>query len=271
MGQRVVMVNPDWKRGFVDKFLVCRPGSGLLAGKIYVDEVVPITNFSIDDLTHTQIAYTGDYLIRIRHSLNDDTLSENVFLINEPKLVHVSSKFTLGPKVREYIDVLKNKEIKLFSMLGGLEEMKPVFDCSMRLVKRFLAPMSQVDNEMYEFILDELKYSKDIDCPVTWGMAAKKPQWLTVRERLVTDSDGNTANHTSEHWLLIHKNGDVTMPELEPTKGAHIDLESQRTLKIYNAAPQPMPDTVYRAVKITIGVNEVDGLLRGVALKLYKS
>jgi hypothetical protein len=60
------------------------------------------------------------------------------------------------------------------------------------------------------------------------------------------------------------------MPELAPTKGARIDANSQRTLEIFTAAPKPMPEDVVQAMKITIGVNEIEGDLCGISINLYK-
>ena len=62
----------------------------------------------------------------------------------------------------------------------------------------------------------------------------------------------------------------VVLRCLDPTKGVRIDATTQRTLETYSAPPKPMPDDVVQAIKITIGINEVDSVLRGISLKLYK-
>lgn len=259
--QRVIMVRPDWEKGFIDKFLVC---------DLSLKKVEQIFPFDVDNLSHSQYAVPGNHLIRIRHCLTSNTLSEDVFLINQPH-PHKITKAKIGEEVEKYLKLLRNKEHKLFSILGGLNEMTKIeFDCPQNLVKRFLAPVKTVDEEMYNFICGELKYSRSEDCPTTWGAANKKPKWLNVRERLSVNADGTTANHISEHWVLIYAHGRVEMPDLDPTKGARIDASTQRTLETFSAPPKPMPDDVVQAIKITIGVNEVDSLLRGVSLKLYK-
>src|SRR5690606_35971886 len=150
--------------------------------------------------------------IRIRHCLTSNTLSEDVFLINQPHS-HKIMKAKIGEEVEKYLKLLRNKEHKLFSILGGLNEMTKIeFDCPQNLVKRFLAPVKTVDEEMYNFICGELKYSRSEDCPTTWGSANKKPKWLNVRERLSVNDDGTTANHISEHWVLIYAHGRIEMP-----------------------------------------------------------
>lgn len=259
--QRVVMVRPNWEKGYIDKFLVCDLG---------FKEVAPILPLNPEHLSHIQYVTTGNHLIRIRHHLDSNTLSEDVYLVNHPNPIKVR-KPRIGERVEKYLTILRNKEHKLFSILGGLDEMTKVqFDCPQNLVKRFLTPVKTVDEEMYDFICDQLKYSKSEDCPTTWGTATKKPKWLNVRERLSVNADGTSANHISEHWVLLYANGKAAMPDLAPTKGARIDAATQRTLETYSAPPQPMPDDVVRAIKITIGVNEIESNLRGISLKLYQ-
>ena len=73
--QRVVMVNPNWEKGFIDKFLVC---------DLSLNNVEPIYRLDPEHLSHTQYAVSGNHLIRIRHCLTSNTLSEDVFLINQP-------------------------------------------------------------------------------------------------------------------------------------------------------------------------------------------
>lgn len=259
--RRVVMVRPNWEKGYIDKFLVCDLG---------LKEVATIFPLDPENLSHTQFASPGNHLIRIRHCLVTNTLSEEVYLVNHPNPIKVK-KPRIGEGVEKYLTLLRNKEHKLFSILGGLDEMTKVkFDCPQNLVKRFLTPVKTVDEEMYDFICSQLKYSKSEDCPTTWGTATKKPKWLNVRERLSVNADGSSANHISEHWVLISASGKVAMPDLAPTKGARIDAATQRTLETYSAAPQPMPDDVVRAIKITIGVNEIESDLCGISLKLYQ-
>lgn len=260
--QRVVMVRPNWEKGFIDKFLVC---------SLNMNEVSKIYPFDPEHLSHFQYAYTGDHLIRIRHHLDSSKLSEDIFLVNDPKPVCVNSKIKIGAEVEKYLSQMRESDTKLFSIFRGTEMTQVEFDVPHKLVKSFLAPLRMVDEEMYDFIICELKYSKAADCPVTWGYSSKKPKWLNVRERLSVRKDGTTVNHISEHWVLFFNDGRVTMPDLEPTKGAQIDAASQRTVKVFNTPPQPMPDDVVKAIKITIGVNEVDELLRGIALKLYRN
>lgn len=260
--QKIVMVRPDWDKGIVEKFLVCT---------LSLDSVVKIHPFDPEHLSHIQYAEPGNHLIRIRHHLATNTLSEDIFLISYPKPITVNSKAKIGKEVQEHLQALRSKEHKLFSIFRGVDMTPDEFDCPVRTVRRLLAPLKKADAEMYAFICQELEFSKASDCVTTWSTAGKKPKWLNTRERLVTDAAGDSVIHTSEHWLLIHADGEATMPDLEPTRGAHVDHETQRTLKTYNAPPMPIPDTVVKAVKITIGVNDVDGVLRGVALKMYRN
>lgn len=260
---KVLMVRPCWEKGYIDKHLVA---------SLNLEEVAEIYSFDPEPLSHYQFIKAGDHLIRIRHCLRTNTLSETIYLYSEPNPIVVNKRAVVGPKVKEYLEIMRKPEYMLFSILRGLNEMtSPKFDCPIRMVRRLIQEVSVLDNEMYEFIMQELKFSYEKDCPTSFSNAAKKPKWLNVRERLTTNTDGTTANHTSEHWLLIHKSGVVEMPELQPTKGAHIDAATGRTLEVYNAPPRQMPDDIYRAIKITIGVNEVEGKLRGVALKLYRN
>lgn len=259
--QRVVMVRPNWEKGYIDKFLVC---------DLSLENVIDIFPFDTEHLSHTQYAATGNHLIRIRHCLVNNTLSEDVYLINEPR-PHKVRKANIGEGVEKYLKLLRNKEHKLFSILGGLNEMSKIeFDCPRNVVRSFLAPVKTADEEMYDFICGELPYSRREDCIISWGTASKKPKWLNVRERLSVNADGTTANHISEHWVLIYADGSAEMPDLDPTKGARIDAATQRTLETFSAPPKPMPVDVVQAIKITIGVNEVNGKLRGISLKLYK-
>ena len=259
--QKVVMVRPNWDKGYIDKFLVCDLG---------LKRVMDIYPVDSEHLSHIQYAAIGNHLIRIRHCLKTNTLSEDVYLVSSPTPIIVK-KAKYGEAVQKQVEVLRNKEHKLFSILGGLNEMTKVeFDCPQKLVKRFLTPVKTVDEEMYDFICSQLKYSRREDCPTTWGASAKLPKYLNVRERLSVNADGTTANHVSEHWLLIYADGRTEMPELAPTKGARIDANSQRTLEIFTAAPKPMPEDVVQAMKITIGVNEIEGDLCGISINLYK-
>lgn len=259
--QRVVLVNPDWKKGYVDKFLVC---------DLPTDTVLPIKSLDTELLAHTQEAPIGSHLIRIRQNLKDNTLSEQIFIVGHPKPILVRSTVEPGEVVEAYLKDMRDKQLKLFSIFRGNKMTQLEFDCPVGNVNRFLAPLKAADKEMYDFIYGELKYSKKSDCDTSWGKAGKLPKWLNVRERLVTDNDSNTVLHTSEHWLLIHAGGRVELPELAPTKGARINHETQRTIAVYNAAPTPVADDVIKAVRITIGVNYVDDKLRGIALKLYR-
>ena len=45
--QRVIMVRPDWEKGFIDKFLVC---------DLSLKKVEQIFPFDVDNLSHTQYA-----------------------------------------------------------------------------------------------------------------------------------------------------------------------------------------------------------------------
>ena len=134
--QKVVMVRPNWDKGYIDKFLVCDLG---------LKRVMDIYPVDSEHLSHIQYAAIGNHLIRIRHCLKTNTLSEDVYLVSSPTPIIVK-KAKYGEAVQKQVEVLRNKEHKLFSILGGLNEMTKVeFDCPQKLVKRFLTPVKTVD------------------------------------------------------------------------------------------------------------------------------
>ena len=105
--QRVVMVNPNWEKGFIDKFLVC---------DLSLNNVEPIYRLDPEHLSHTQYAVSGNHLIRIRHCLMNNTLSEDVFLINYPH-PHKIMKAKIGEGVENILNSCetKNTNYSLFS------------------------------------------------------------------------------------------------------------------------------------------------------------
>lgn len=265
--QKVVMVRPDWEKGYIDKNLVC---------PMDLKTVKPVT-FDPELLSHVQYLEDSDYLFTVRYYLNGKKTDENTYFVaNNLKPLKVCTVLTISPLVEDYLTSIRNPDYNLFSILKGvnMSEAK-TFDCRIKTVARFLEPLAAIDPDMYEFIKSELSASYGADCPITWGRAAKLPTWLNVRERLLTKEDGSTVKHTSEHWLLFHEDGSVTFPNIPPTKGAHIDVSTKRTIAVYNNPPFALPEDVIKAVKITLGVNtyehpERGEELGGVALKLYK-
>lgn len=260
--QKVVMVNPKWDKGYIEKYLVV---------PMRCERIVPIHHYDPNILSHVQYAGVGDYIFRIRHFLETNTFEETQVLVTSEQCLIKPTNLTITSEIARYLEALRDSTFKLFSIIKGANmSVYELFDCSIDKRTSFLQPLRLVDPEMFDYVIANLEYSRNIDCEIDWKTAASLPRWLNNRERLVVDVEDKSVLHTSEHWLLFHKDGTVTFPELTPTKGAKIAHESRRTLEVYKAAPVAMPDTVHRAIKITIGANPVGTDMRGVSWNLYQ-
>ena len=260
--QKVIMVNPKWDRGIIDKMLVV---------PLHCNYITPIHHYDVNLLSHVQYAAQGDYVFRARHYLDSDTVELEQYLVCTDTRLIKSKELTITDNISIYLDELQKRDTVLFSIFKGIDmSIHEMFDCDIESRKNFLTPLRFVDDEMYQFIISELQFSRELDCDTEWNGAVKLPRWLNSRERLVINNAGETVLHTSEHWMLFHEDGSVTFPDLDPTKGAKISQESQRTLEVYTAAPVPLPETTVKAIKITIGANPVGETMRGVSWNLYK-
>ena len=260
--QKVVMVNPKWEKGYIEKFLVV---------PMRCVRIVPIHHYDPNILSHVQYATVGDYIFRIRHFLNSNKVEEDQFMVTSQHCLIKPKNLTITREISNHLDAIRNPKFNMFSIIEGANmSIHEQFDCDIASRTKFLRPLQYVDPEMFDYIVSNLEFSRDMDCDIDWRGAANLPQWLNNRERLVIDNNDQTVVHTSEHWLLIHKDGSITFPDLAPTKGARINYETQRTLEVYKAAPTAMPTGVYRAIKITIGANPVGSDMKGISWNIYQ-
>ena len=260
--QKVIMVNPNWGKGYIDRLLVV---------PAHCKYIVPVNKYDPILLSHIQYANVGDYIFRVRHFIKTGTRKENQYLVLSDNDLVTPKNLTITDEIAGHLEELRNPPQLMFSIFKGIDmSIHEMFDCDIASRKKFLTPLKLVDEEMFDFIVDNLQFSRDLDCDINWAGAAKLPRWLNQRERLVIDADGKSLIHTSEHWLLFHENGIVTFPELESTKGAKVDGTTQRTLEVFTAAPHPMPSDVHMAIKITIGANPVGDTMKGISWNLYK-
>lgn len=259
MVTQVMMCKPNWEKGYIDKHLIT---------DLQLEEICPILPMDAELMSHIQLATTGCHLIRVRHYLDSNKVDLSVHLITSPKPLTIKKKLPMSEKVKSFVEAMLVPENKLFSMFRGIDmSHQENFDADVDLVKGVILPLALVDKEMYDFIIEELAFSKASDLPTV--TSSKKPKWLNARERLITDEEGYSIQHVSEHWLLFYPDGKVEFPTLKPTKGAHIKHKTQRLVETYTNPPEPMPDAVVKAVKITIGVTPVNEQMRGIAWKIY--
>lgn len=262
-------IKPDWEKGTIQK---------RVAISFATETFIPFKKFDPEKMTHFQEVMTGDFLFIATYNLKTSKVtSELVRLLASGRTVTYRDVNIDPVGMGEVFKKIRDVRNIMFSDFGSYIELGNLemnnFDVKDPLLFRevLLHHLEKADPEMYQYLVDELSFSFMKDLPLDWGKALRLPKWLNNRSRLVTDHEGKTVKHTSEHWLLIHASGKATFPELEPTKGAQISAESGRTIKMFNATPQAMPDDVTFAVKIVLGANPVDDTMRGVSWILYRA
>lgn len=261
--KQVVLVDPNWVTGIVTKRLVIN---------VHGDKIKPISYFSAEKMTHVQMLESEDILYTYKFNMLTGKAVESL----ERYLIHSKSynmnNSSIRKAITQYTDHLKDPKHLLFSNYPNFLDLEHIHMQDIKNLNSYvklIAKLEEVDPEMFHFIVDQLQYSKRNDLPLIWKAAGRLPLWLNNRSRLVTNQKNETVGHTSEHWLLFHKDGSVTFPELEPTKGAHISAETGRIIEVYNNPPLPMPDTAKRAIKIVLGDHAFEGRMVGVSWTLY--
>ena len=263
----VPLISRDWDKGYVDKFLV-------ITGSNEIKKIMP---FSLKRATPTQYGHVGDTLIRVRHFLTHDEIHEDHFMLDANATMVSRNKRTrakLPTLVKACIALMRDPAYKVVPVLPMVCDMNPKFDCSIPRKSRFIKALDRVDPEMYAFIVEQLKYSRNEDTPSDWrsGKVQPLPQFMNVRERLVVDNekDDNTLSHSSQHWLLWMEDGTIQWDkDLVATSGAKVDASTGKTLKVFSDAPKPLPTNVRRALKIPLGLHNVDNALVGVGWSMY--
>lgn len=236
-------------------------------------QYAPWEKYRPDWASHIQKVSVGDRIYEVRLDARSGLLKQQVILVNKNgkgvnqgmlRADDINSGLIIGGMTNKLNLMYSNfnEYINHLEIRTMIEDTKPY--------EEFLNPLKEVDEEMYSYIIEQLHYSSPTHTPLEWQQSIRLPHWMNTRSRLVTDADGKTVKHTSEHWLLFHRDGTVTFPELEPGRGAHISAETQKTLKMYNAVPLAMPDTVVKAIKILIGANIINDETKGVAWTLYR-
>lgn len=255
-------IKPEWDKGVVRKRIA-------IAGDH--SHILPISTYNPETMTHYQVVRSGDCIFTVTFDLKTNNVrSELVTIYTNRTMTCPTCK---NPATKALLERMKDAGNILFSDFGSFvdleySEMSDIED--IKPYEEFLTPMKEADEEMYLYVLQELAYSKAIDVLMDWDLALQLPLWLNNRSRLTTDKNSNTVKHTSEHWLLRRKDGSWYIPDLEPTKGAHISAETQRTLKVYDHTPLAMPDEIDLAIKFILGAYVIDGHTRGVTWALYK-
>lgn len=255
-------VKPEWDKGIIRKRI------GISSDH---KKVLPITTYDVEKMTHYQRINFGDCIFTVTFDLVKNKIRTELATIYSGRVMRCPS-FKCS-EMEKRLAVMKDVSNIMFSDFGSYVELEYSEMSDIKDIKpyeEFLEPMKLADEEMYVFVIQEMKYSKFIDVLMDWEYAIHLPQWLNNRSRLTTDKANMTVKHTSEHWLLGRKDGSWYIPDLEPTKGAHINAETQRTIKIFDSTPLAMPDDVDRAIKFILGVHVVDGHTRGVSWTLYK-
>lgn len=268
-GRKVAMINPNWDKGYIDKHMVVD----------YDGCIRPMGDFCLVNLTAYQELRVGDRLIRIRHMLKTHDVLEDHFLIDAEKTMVSCSKVSrkkLSDNVKLCITYMRDPAFKMFPthLPGEIMELKK-YDCNVSRKARFISVLDTVDPEMYNFILEQLKYSYNSDTPADWRSSRCRPlpKVLNSRERLTVDSSKNneTIAHTSQHWLLIMHDGSVQWDnDPTPTSGGVVDVITGKTLTTHTAPARPIPSGVKRAVKITIGLHHDKDKLVGVGWSIYE-
>ena len=266
--RKVPLVSLDWSNGYLDKFLVIT--------RDY--DIRPIAPPDVDKLAPTQQGFVGDILIRVRHMLNSDIILEDHYLLDSPttwasrtKRARNSLPVIVKACIAEMRDPA-NKMIPALPKVATMEQIK--YDCNVTRKARFIKVLERADAEMYKFIVEQLKYSRNDETPGDWRSSKVRPlpTFLNIRDRLVVDSNdnNNTVSHTSQHWLLMMEDGTLVWDiSASPTSGAVIDSATGKTIKVYNDAAKPLPSGVKRAIKFTIGLHYDNGEMLGVGWSLY--
>lgn len=262
-------IKPDWDNGIIQK---------RVAISFATECFIPFKKFDPEKMTHFQEVMSGDFLFIATYNLKTSKVSTQLIRLLPSGKSVTYRDLNIDPVGMGLVfEKIKDVRNIMFSDFGSYIELGNLemnnFDVKDPLLYRevLLHHLEKADPEMFQYVLDELSFSFTKDLPLEWDKALRLPKWLNNRSRLVTDPEGRTVKHTSEHWLLIHASGEVTFPDLEPTKGAQISAESGRTVKMFNATPQAMPDDVTFAVKIVLGANPVDDKMRGVSWILYRA
>lgn len=268
--RKVFLIGNNWSKGYIDKQLVVDYDGGVSA----------ISSLDYDNLSATQSIAVGSKIIRVRHMTDSDEILEDHFLVDSDTTMKSCSKVsrkTLTDNVKNCISHMRNPKFKMFATyLPGECMQRNKYDCNIHRKARFIRPLQDIDPEMYEFIVNELKRSYNSDTPSDWRSTRCKPlpEVLNSKERLVIDSanSDDTVAHTSQHWLLYMQDGSIQWDsEPYPTSGGIVDVVTGKTVKIHTNSPRPIPTGVRRAVKITIGIHHEGEALVGVAWSIFDS
>lgn len=265
--RRILTLNPDWSKGFIDKFLVVR----------FNNDIAKVEPMCMHKLSHIQHANPGDVLIRVRHQVDGSYIHEDHFFLDSPTTMISRVKKTrdkLSNEIKQCIIAMRDPVNRMFSYLPGTNMDDIVFDCNVPRKARFIKVLERLDKEWYQFVVEQLSSSRNDDTPGDWRSSKLKPipQFMNIRERLVVESEASdiTVSHTSQHWLLFMEDGTTAwQPDAPATAGAMIDASTGKTIKVFSSAPVPMPKNVKRAIKFTVGLHPHNGKMVGVGWVLY--
>lgn len=255
-------IKPEWDKGVVRKRIA-------ISGDH--NSIIPISTYNPETMTHYQVVRSGDCIFAVTLDLKTGKVRSELVLVHAGRTMICPTFKNLDTKaILERMTDINNILFSDFGSFVDLEYSEMTDIENIKPYEEFLTPMKEADEEMYDYVIQQLNHSKAIDVLMDWDLALQLPSWLNNRSRLTTDKDDRTIKHTSEHWLLRRKDGSWYIPDLEPTKGAHISAETQRTLKVYDHTPLAMPDDVDRAIKFILGAYVIDGNTCGVSWALYK-
>ena len=261
----IMCVNPNWKDGVIVKRVALTVNG----------DIIPFT-YNLEKLSHMQFIRNGEYLFSARQNLHTNKVTTDITSIHSGRSIACTS-LPGRAYLQNLFDYISNPTKMLFSDFNDYVDLSYLGGPNVK-VKDYKVYTGGLlfrlglagDVDMMEYIIMQLPHSRKEDLPMNWRNATPLPKVLNVRERLTTAVDGTTVTHQSEHWLLSHKDGRNTFPDLEPTKGAHISAVTSRTLKIYDSAPTPIPDDVVYAVKFIVGARIEEGEALGVSWTLYR-
>lgn len=206
--------------------------------------------------TEFQCPHPGDSLYTLDYYLEDEKFVERTeFFQSRTNLVPSSHPAKISPMWRELFDNLCDPRTVLFPQAHTYQPTLKVK--KMRVLVRhrnFLKDLQKIDEEMYDFILEQIeKNPNTVKLDTDWKLAKPFNTNYNIRSRLTVDNSNDTIGHLSDHWLFYHKDGTITWDEGEPTAGCVINGITGRTVTVHNNPPLEVPPTVSKAIRITLG------------------